>query len=111
MACGGLGNRSIKAPANLELTVTDSNYETISVLGDKFKARYQANSTMVEVRTSRSSNGLRFDDFAGSTFQGENVEFKIAPKAGVQSKKTQLQLLEVLSITNTLTWYLEVIAR
>lgn len=86
-ACGGLGKGSIKAPANLELTVTDSNYETISVLGDK----------PLKLDTKQAALWLKFDQPGAPTgyalmiapkyFDGENVEFKITPKAGIQSQE------------------------
>ena len=86
-SCGGLGKGSIKAPANLELTVTDSNYETISVLGDK----------TLKLDTKQAALWLKFEQPGAPTgyallispkhFEGENVEFKITPKAGVQSKE------------------------
>jgi hypothetical protein len=85
-ACGGLGSGSIKAPANLELSVTDSNYNTISLLG----------SNTLSLDTEQPALWLKFEQPGSPTgyalivapkyFDGENVEFKITPKAGIQSK-------------------------
>ena len=100
-----------KAPANLELTVTDSNYQTISVPGDK----------SLKLDTKQAALWLKFEQpgaptgyalmISPSTLKSENVEFKITPKAGVQSKENSTTTIGSSFYNEYFDLFLEGIAR
>jgi hypothetical protein len=83
-SCGTPG--SIKSPANLSMNKADSNFNPISPIGNK----------PLGMDTDQLAYWLTFEQPGAPTgyalminpkfFRGEEVEFKITPKEGVQSK-------------------------
>lgn len=85
-SCGTPG--SLKPPANLSLSIADSNFNEVSPIGNK----------SLKMDTNQHAMWLTFSQPGSPTgyalvitpkyFRGEDQEFKITPKEGVQSKDT-----------------------